>query len=31
MQMVPRLFERLSETSEEESMLMADLVCLTMT
>src|SRR5271163_631139 len=29
LQMVPRLFERLTEASDEESMTMADLVCLT--
>jgi hypothetical protein len=29
LQLVPRLFERLTEASDEESMMVADLVCLT--
>lgn len=29
LQMVPRLFERLTEASDEESMLVGELVCLT--
>ena len=29
LQMVPRLFERLTEASDEESMMVADLVCMT--